>query len=164
MHEAVDLLERSLATTNPTEAYAVAHGALASATKVIARADDSSGVIGDACRRLLELHPRLAADAQPQPFRLVDWMIKFQFEGDVDYFEIDPVAYAPALGSTGMYTYRKNASTRNGQNSIHPPQVLMIGRSPIVMSDLFWIGTTDGWPCSTETSTQSFGPTPETNE
>jgi hypothetical protein len=106
MHEAVDLLERSLPTTNPTEAYAVAHAALASATKVIARADDSSGIIGDACRRLLALHPRLAADAQPQPLRLVDWMIKFQFSGDVDYFEIDPVAYAPALGSTGMYTYR----------------------------------------------------------
>jgi hypothetical protein len=107
MHEAVDLLERSLPTTNPTEAYAVAHAALASATKVIARADDSSGIIGDACRRLLELHPRLAANARVQPLRLVDWMIKFQFGGDVDYFEIDPVAYAPALGSTGIDTYRK---------------------------------------------------------
>ena len=36
--------------------YAVTHKALASAIKVIARAD-SSGIIGDACRRLLELHP-----------------------------------------------------------------------------------------------------------
>jgi hypothetical protein len=107
MHEAVDLLERSLPVTNPTEAYAVAHAALASATKVIARADDSSGIIGDACRRLLALHPRLAEKAQVQPMRLVDWMIKFQFSGDVDYFEIDPVAYAPALGSTGIDTYRK---------------------------------------------------------
>ncbi len=92
MHEAIDLLERSLPTTNPTEAYAVAHAALASPIKVIARADDSSGIIGDACRRLLGLHPRLAANAQVQPTRLVDWMIKFQLCGDVDYFEIDPVA------------------------------------------------------------------------
>jgi hypothetical protein len=37
--------------------YVVTHKALASAIKVIARADDSSGIIGDACRRLLELHP-----------------------------------------------------------------------------------------------------------
>ena len=40
-----------------TERYAVTHKALTSAIKVIARADDSSGIIGDACRRLLELHP-----------------------------------------------------------------------------------------------------------
>ena len=34
-------------------------------------------------------------------------MMKFQFDGDVDYFEIDPVAYAPALGDGGMKAYRK---------------------------------------------------------
>ena len=28
-------------------------------------------------------------------------MIKFQFDGDVDYFTLDPVAYAPALGRRG---------------------------------------------------------------
>ena len=28
---------------------------------------------------------------------IYDWMMRFQFDGDVDYFEIDPVAYAPAL-------------------------------------------------------------------
>jgi hypothetical protein len=41
---------------------------------------------------------------------LVDWMIKFQFDGDVDYFVIDPVAYAPALGRSGMATYRARLS------------------------------------------------------
>lgn len=40
------------------------------------------------------------------PGKLVDWMVKFQFDGDVDYFEIDPVAFAPALGRSGMATYR----------------------------------------------------------
>lgn len=33
-------------------------------------------------------------------------MVKFQFDADVDYFELDPVAYAPALGNTGMNVYR----------------------------------------------------------
>jgi hypothetical protein len=37
---------------------------------------------------------------------LVDWMMRFQFDGDVDYVELDPVAYAPALGGTGMKAYR----------------------------------------------------------
>lgn len=106
MHEAVDLLEAAIPATGPAEIYAVTHKALASAVRVIARADDSSGIIGDACRRLLDLHPKVAAAASATPARLVDWMMKFQFDGDVDYFELDPVAYAPALGEHGMATYR----------------------------------------------------------
>ena len=47
----------------------------------------------------------LAAHA-PAP-ALVTWMITFQFDGDVDYFELDPVAYAPALGELGMARYRR---------------------------------------------------------
>jgi hypothetical protein len=43
MHEAVDNLEAAIPTTDPAEVYAIAHKALASALKVVARADDSSG-------------------------------------------------------------------------------------------------------------------------
>ena len=106
MHEAIDALEAALPTADPAEVYAVVQAALASAVKVIARADDSSGIIGDACRRLLALHPTVASSAGVAPSKLVDWMMKFQFDGDVDYFEIDPVAYAPALGDVGMNAYR----------------------------------------------------------
>jgi hypothetical protein len=106
MHEAVDLLERALPTGNAIEVHTVTHKALTSAIKVISRADDSTGVIGDACRRLLDLHPRTAAAASTPPGRLVDWMIAFQFDGDVDYFGLDPVAYAPALGPDGITAYR----------------------------------------------------------
>jgi hypothetical protein len=106
MHEAVDILEATISTTDPSEAYAVTHKALSSAIKVIARADDSSGIIGDACRRLLDLHPKAAAAAQVPIGKLINWMMKFQFDGEVDYFELDPVAYAPALGEKGMATYR----------------------------------------------------------
>ena len=107
MHKAVDILEAAIPSTDPAEVYAVTHKALASAIKVIARADDSSGIIGGACRRLLELHPKAAASARVPSGKLIDWMMKFQFDGDVDYFELDPVAYSPALGETGMKAYRK---------------------------------------------------------
>ncbi|ASL24266.1 hypothetical protein MYCOZU1_05906 (plasmid) [Mycobacterium intracellulare subsp. chimaera] len=106
MHVALDILEAALPTVDPAEAYSVTHKALGSAIKVIARADDSSGIIGDACRRLLELHPKVAAAANVAAARLVDWMVAFQFDGDVDYFTLDPVAYAPALGQAGMAAYR----------------------------------------------------------
>jgi hypothetical protein len=106
MQEAVDVLEAAVPGADATEVYTVTHKALASAITVIARADDSSGIIGDACRRLLVLHPRAAAKASVPSGRLVDWMMRFQFEGEVDYFELDPVAYAPALGGPGMTAYR----------------------------------------------------------
>lgn len=108
MHEAIDILESAIPATEPAEIYSVTHKALASSLKVIVRADDSSGIIGDACRRLLELHPQAAAAARTPVGKLIDWMMKFQFDDDeVDYFELDPVAYAPALGEVGMAAYRK---------------------------------------------------------
>ena len=105
MHEAVDL-RRAAEGDDPTEVFAVTQRAIASALTVIMRADDSSGIIGDACRDLLDLHPIVAARARVAPRKLVDWMLKFQFAGDCDYFTIDPVAYAPALGVDGMAAYR----------------------------------------------------------
>jgi hypothetical protein len=114
MHDAVDILETALDRPNlivsqfggtepsPREVYQVTHRALASAIRVIARADDSAGIIGDACRRLIELHPRAAARADVPPVKLADWMFDFHFDDEVDYFELDPVAYAPALGERGL--------------------------------------------------------------
>lgn len=43
MREDVDILEAAVPATDPAKVYAVTHKALASAIKVIARADDSSG-------------------------------------------------------------------------------------------------------------------------
>lgn len=106
MHEGIDVLEAAMPTTDPAEIYAVTHRALASAVKVIGRADDSSGVIGDACRRLLALHAAAAAAAHVPAGKLIDWMMKFQFENEVDFFELDPVAYAAALGGKGIEAYR----------------------------------------------------------
>ena len=80
--------------------------AITSAVAVILKADDSSGILGDAVRRLLSLHPQLAARAQPPVARLVDWLIAFQFDGKQDFFQVDPVAYAPALGDLGLQRYR----------------------------------------------------------
>jgi hypothetical protein len=105
MHEAVVLLEAAQ-DQPPAERLAVCQKAIASAVAVILKADDSSGIIGDAVRRLLSLHPQLAAQAQPSVARLVDWLIAFQFDGKQDFFEIDPVAYAPALGDLGLQRYR----------------------------------------------------------
>lgn len=105
IHRAVSLLQDAAASGDPADVFAVTQKAIASAMNVILRAEDSSG-IGDACRALLDLHPQLAARAHPPARKLVDWMIRFQFCNACDYFTLDPVAYAPALGEAGMSTYR----------------------------------------------------------
>ena len=92
MQKAADILEAAAVTGDPAEVYAVTHKALASAIKVIAHADDSRGIIGDACRRLLDLHPKAATAARVPAATLIDWMMKFQFDGEVDYLQLDPVA------------------------------------------------------------------------
>jgi hypothetical protein len=107
MHDGVDLLEAALGTEDPQVVFDVTKRAIVSAYTVIARADDSSGIIGDAVWRLLELHPQAAALARPPARKLVEWMMRMSFHDKVDYFQIDPVAYAPALGEKGMKLYRQ---------------------------------------------------------
>lgn len=112
MHDAVDVLESAISSAEPREVYTVTQKALASAIDVIARADDSDGIIGDACRRLLDLHPKAAATGAVSAKKLVDWMMSFQFDGKVDYFTLDPVAYAEALGDGGIALYRARLKQR----------------------------------------------------
>ena len=123
MHIGVDILETALehpllipsryggAEPSPREVYQATHRALASAIRVIARADDSAGIIGDACRRLTELHPRAAAQSDVPPLKLADWMFDFHFDDEVDYFLLDPVAYAPALGDRGLARLHERVET-----------------------------------------------------
>lgn len=106
MLDAVAILEQAACTDDPALVLSVIQKAIASAMKIIMRADDSSGIIGDACQRLLDLHPKVAARANPSPSKLVDRMITFQFDNGADFFTLDPVAYAPALGQKGVARYR----------------------------------------------------------
>lgn len=105
-HQAVNLLTDAARTQPAPVVFAVTQRAIASTLRAIARADDSSGIIGDAIRMMLQLHAELACKAPPTPAKLVNWMIAFQFDNVVDYFNIDPVAYAAALGETGLVRYR----------------------------------------------------------
>lgn len=80
--------------------------------KVIMRADDSNGMIGDLARRVLELHREACAAGVADPQRLAKWMVRFSFE-DQDFFEIDPVAYVDALGEKGLAVYRREVAKRS---------------------------------------------------
>lgn len=129
MLDAVAILEDAKGSEDPAVVFTVTQQAIGSAMKVIMRADDSSGIIGDACRGLLDLHARVAARAEPPVARLVDWMIKFQFVNECDFFTIDPVAYAPALGRRGVASYRARLDDIAAGLDPEPPED-MRWRSP----------------------------------
>lgn len=79
--------------------------------KVITHADDSDGLIGDLARELLALHTRACDAGVADPVELAAWMVRFGFD-DQDFFEVDPVHYASALGEAGLAAYRDAVDAR----------------------------------------------------
>jgi hypothetical protein len=90
--------------------------AIGHVVKVIHHADDSSGLIGDLARDLLALHLRACEAQVADPMKLAAWMIRFGFI-DQDFFEVDPVAYAGALGEAGLAAYRKAVAQHDDEDS-----------------------------------------------
>jgi hypothetical protein len=84
--------------------------------KVIMHADDSDGLIGDVARDLLALHARACDAGVADPVALAAWMVRFGFD-DQDFFEVDPVRYASALGESGLAAYRDAVGERRDRDS-----------------------------------------------
>ena len=137
MHDAVDILEEARATgADPKDVLDVTQRAIASSLKIIMRADDSSGIIGDAIRRLLDLHPVAADEVRVSPAKLVRWMLRFQFEEECDFFTLDPVAYAPALREDGMRIYRAELDRIRAELGPAPEAEFSFSHTRFVLDDL----------------------------
>lgn len=109
-------LEAAVRTSPSTELVELLQRAVGHVVKVILHADDSSGLIGDVARELLIVHA-LACDAGvADPVKLAAWMIRFRFV-DQDFFEVDPVRYASALGEDGIAAYRQAVAAHPGGDS-----------------------------------------------
>src|SRR5215218_2689043 len=98
--------------------------------KVIMHADDSDGLIGDLARELLALHARACDAGVADPLDLAAWMVRFGFD-EQDFFEVDPVRYASALGETGLAAYRDAVDARRGGDSF----VVRYARERLAMLD-----------------------------
>jgi len=90
--------------------------AIGHVVKVIMHADDSDGLIGDLARELLALHARACDAGAADPDELAAWMVRFGFD-DQDFFEVDPVRYASALGEAGLAAYRDAVDARRNGDS-----------------------------------------------
>jgi hypothetical protein len=108
----VDALAEEVAVEPSAELVVLLQRAAGHLVKVILRADDSNGMIGDLARRVLELHRQASAFGLADPAALAKWMVRFAFE-DQDFFAVDPVAYVDALGEKGLAVYRREVAKRS---------------------------------------------------
>lgn len=108
----VDALAEEVSVAPSAELVVLLQRAAGHLVKVILRADDSNGMIGDLCREVLDLHRQASAAGVADPAKVARWMVKFAFE-DQDFFTIDPVAYADALGDEGLAVYRREVAKRS---------------------------------------------------
>jgi hypothetical protein len=103
---------RTRARTAPTaELLGLIERSAGHVVKVILRADDSNGSIGDVACDLLDLHAQVCDSGVADPLKLAKWMVRFCFE-DQDFFQLDPVTYRDALGASGLAAYRREVRRR----------------------------------------------------
>jgi hypothetical protein len=79
--EAEDLLDRLEPLLDAGAADAVAKALLRATTRlrqILLHADDSSGVIGSAGQRAVELYARACREGNPNPVSLAKWLVKFR--------------------------------------------------------------------------------------
>ena len=112
----VDALTREVAGRPSAALVVLLQRAAEHLVKVIQHADDSDGTIGSLAADVLDLHRVACAAGVAEPRALAKWMVRFAFE-DQDFFQIDPVAYASALGDEGLAFYRREVAKRSGPGS-----------------------------------------------
>jgi hypothetical protein len=110
----VDELRLVVAGSPSRDLVVLLERAVGHVVKVIHHADDSNGTIGDLGRGLLDLHAQACDALVADPLKLAAWMVRFSCE-DQDFFEVDPVRYAEALGEPGLTAYRRAIAARDGQ-------------------------------------------------
>lgn len=108
----VDVLAEEVAGGPSRELVVLLQRAAGHLVKVIMRADDSDGMIGDLARQVLDLHRQACAPGVADPKALAKWMVRFAFD-EQDFFEVDPVAYADVLGEDGLVVYRREVAKRS---------------------------------------------------
>jgi uncharacterized Zn finger protein len=107
----VEAIGEAVDSSPTAELVLLVERAIGHVVKVILEADDSDGLIGDLARELLDLHARACDAGSADPIKLARWMVRFRFD-DQDFFEVDPVRYAGALGELGLAAYRREVTKR----------------------------------------------------
>jgi uncharacterized Zn finger protein len=82
--------------------------------KVVEHADDSSGMLGDACQRAADLHAQSCRDGSPDPVKLARWLAKFRFDTP-GWPETPLAAYVDAFDERALDVYRAAVAKQSEQ-------------------------------------------------
>jgi uncharacterized Zn finger protein len=113
----VEMLRSAVVTSPSADLVALIERAIGRVVKTIFQADDSDGMIGDIARHLLDLHAQACDAGVADQVKLARWIVRFCFD-EQDFFEVDPVRYAAALGELGLAAYRREVRQR-GERGDH---------------------------------------------
>ncbi|WP_157557530.1 SWIM zinc finger family protein [Intrasporangium oryzae] len=80
--------------------------ALTATRRLTLHADDSGGVIGDACQAAADLYARACREGDPDGVKLARWLLKFRKDSP-GWPETPLDGFAPAMGDKGLALYRK---------------------------------------------------------
>ncbi|GAB2500604.1 SWIM zinc finger family protein [Nocardiopsis aegyptia] len=106
VHGVADELEALLGEGSGVEAEALARHAIGVLDEHAGLVDDSAGHVGGAAARIMDVHVRACAVAEPDPAELAGWLLRLQREGSG---MPEPLleSYADVLGEEGMERYRE---------------------------------------------------------
>ncbi|MDQ2756086.1 MAG: hypothetical protein M3Y71_05915 [Actinomycetota bacterium] len=80
--------------------------ALTRLRKITETADDSAGVLGDACQRAADLYARACREGHPDATKLARWLARFR-ETSPGWPDLELEAFAPAFDAKALGVYRK---------------------------------------------------------
>src|SRR5919197_6498500 len=105
VQSALDDLEQLLNAGAADEVRPALERATTRLRKVVLNADDSAGVLGDACQRAAELHARACVEGQPDGVKLARWLVKFRVDSP-GWPAVTLDMYAGALDERALDVYR----------------------------------------------------------
>jgi hypothetical protein len=114
-NEALDELQRHLDEGAADAARPALLRALTRLRTITLQADDSGGVIGDACQRAADLYARACREGAPDPVKLARWLAKFRAESPGWPQTVLP-DFVPAFDAKALATYRNAITKLDAQN------------------------------------------------
>lgn len=103
--QVLDELQRCLDARMPDAARPALLKSLTRLRSISTQADDSSGVIGEACQRAADLYAQACRQGNPDPVKLARWLVKFRNDSP-GWPEVTLADFVAAFDDAALATYR----------------------------------------------------------
>lgn len=112
----LDELERCLDAGAADAARPALLKAITRLRKIVEQADDSAGVLGNACQRAAELYARACRDGDPDGLKVAEWLVKFRGESP-GWPELELADFDGVFDDRAMRAYRKAVDALSSKRS-----------------------------------------------